>query len=416
MTTSFRLPPLVADGGELRLARRVASFVYGRREVEWPEDIDDPEDLLPDGREFGWVAKLDDSEPGLSERRFVRADVKINAAEGYSDVEQVLDDCELRAGGEVYFESVVEGRGLGLLVPGVDFDKGDLVDVRFWGSILKNQLVTSVDWVDGNPSVALGGQSIRDFDELSRARAEMVRLIDGERAERIDDVGKVNKKAETADSKAETADRKAETADSKAEGADKKAATADKKAVDADKKAGKAQDTADSAVNKADELDRLLDPIMDFAQSYMPTGLGFSGTGRLPFRSQRGPAKGVRVENNGMRLLGAGAWQITCEVRASWIAIQGYDITYRIYCYDPQGNLYTYQEFVDVTSSSTHSVAFGADFVVPEPNYFVAVVVYDVAPGRKHLGGYAITRLVAKRWSSQFINPPGGGAAETEPR
>lgn len=205
MTTSFRLPPLVADGGELRLARRVASFVYGRREVEWPEDVDDPEELLPDGREFGWVAKLDDSEPGLSERRFVRADVKINAAEGYSDVEQVLDDSALRAGGEVYFESVIEGSGLGLLIPGVNFRQGDLVDVRFWGRILKDQLVTSIDWSDGKPSVALGGQSIRDFDELSRARSEMVRLINGERAERVDDVGKVNKKADSAQSTANIA-------------------------------------------------------------------------------------------------------------------------------------------------------------------------------------------------------------------
>ncbi|WP_301201659.1 hypothetical protein [Corynebacterium stationis] len=167
----------------------------------------------------------------------------------------------------------------------------------------------------------------------------------------------------------------------------------------------------ESEKEMAGRLD-LLDPIMDFGQSYMPTGIGFSGTGRLPFRAQRGPAKGVRVENNGMRLLGAGAWQITCEVRPSWISIQGHDITYRIYCYDPQGSLYTYQEFIDLTSSSTHSVSFGADFVVPDPNYFVAVVVYDIALGRKHVGGYAATRLVAKRWSSQFINPPTGGASE----
>lgn len=213
--------------------------------------------------------------------------------------------------------------------------------------------------------------------------------------------------ADTADKKADTADKKAEDADSKAQGAQETADTADKKAEDADQKAQDAQDAAAAVAT-------LLDPIMDFAQSYMPTGLGFQGTGRLPFRAQRGPAKGVRVENNGMRLLGAGAWQITCEVRPSWISIQGHDITYRIYCYDPQGNLYTYQEFIDYTSSSTHSVAFGADFVVPEPGYFIAVVVYDVALGRKHLGGYAITRLVAKRWSSEFINPPGGGASETE--
>ena len=61
--------------------------------------------------------------------------------------------------------------------------------------------------------------------------------------------------------------------------------------------------------NSANERADLLDPIMDFGQSYMPTGLGFSGSGRLPFRDQRGPARGVRIENNGIRLLGRGCWR-----------------------------------------------------------------------------------------------------------
>ena len=199
------LPPLVADGGELRLARRVAALVYGRREVAWPQDVADPEDDLPDGREFGWVAKLDGPEPGLSERRFVRADVSIDAVEKISDVEHVLDDTALRAGGDVYFESLIEGKGLGLLKPGVDFDEGDLVDVRFWGRILKDQLVTSIDWDGDDPSVKLGGQSIRDTDSLARARAESLRLIRRERAERKDDVRAVDSKATQAKDTAESA-------------------------------------------------------------------------------------------------------------------------------------------------------------------------------------------------------------------
>lgn len=167
--------------------------------------------------------------------------------------------------------------------------------------------------------------------------------------------------------------------------------------------------------NSANERTDLLDPILDIGQAYMPTGLNFTGTGRLPFRSQRGPARGVLFENNGVRLLGAGAWQITVETRISWIRLQGNDVTYRVNCYDPQGNLHTYQSFVDRSSSDEHSVTFGADFVVPEPGYFISVSVYDVAPGRKHLGGWAITRLVVKRWSSEYINPPEGGGSETEP-
>ena len=117
--------------------------------------------------------------------------------------------------------------------------------------------------------------------------------------------------------------------------------------------------------NSANERTDLLDPILDIGQAYMPTGLNFTGTGRLPFRSQRGPARGVLFENNGVRLLGAGAWQVTVETRISWIRLQGNDVTYRVNCYDPQGNLYTYQSFLDRSSSDEHSVTFGADFVVP---------------------------------------------------
>ncbi|WP_288833661.1 hypothetical protein [uncultured Corynebacterium sp.] len=202
---SRNLPPLVADEGELRLARRAASYVYGRREVTWPEDMEDPEDSLPDEREFGWVAKLPGPEPGLSERRFVRGDVKIDAVEQVSDVEQVLDDAARRAGGDVFFETLIEGRGLGRLVPGRDFDEGDLVDVRFWGRILPDQLVTAVEWHDGVPSVKLGGQALSDVGDLARARAETVRLIGRERRERVGDVGRVSAQASAAQSTASAA-------------------------------------------------------------------------------------------------------------------------------------------------------------------------------------------------------------------
>ncbi|WP_165164908.1 hypothetical protein [Corynebacterium qintianiae] len=202
----------MADDGELRLARRVASYVYGRREVTWPDDAHDPEDDLPDEREFGWVAKLSGPEPGLSERRFVRGDVQIDAVEQVSTVEQVLDDASSRAGGDVFFESMIEGRGLGRLVPGRDFDEGDLVDVRFWGRVLPDQLVTAVEWHGGVPSVKLGGQALSDVDDLGRARAETVRLIRRERSERQGDVAKVSAAASTAQSTATSAKQTADDA------------------------------------------------------------------------------------------------------------------------------------------------------------------------------------------------------------
>ena len=167
----------------------------------------------------------------------------------------------------------------------------------------------------------------------------------------------------------------------------------------------------ESEKEMAGRLD-LLDPIMDFGQSYMPTGLNFKGTGRLPFRNQRGPARGVRIENDGIRLLGAGAWQITCSFKPSWVlAISGSYVYAELRCYRPDGSLYTYQRHHD-SSEWDHSITFGADFVTPEPNYFVALHITEAASSRQFYGGWAITRLAAKRWSSQFINPPTGGASE----
>ena len=164
--------------------------------------------------------------------------------------------------------------------------------------------------------------------------------------------------------------------------------------------------------NSANERADLLDPIMDFGQSYMPAGLNFTGTGKIPFRNQRGPARGVVIENDGIRLLGEGAWQIACCVQPSWVlAISGTIIKVEIRCYKPDGTLYTYQRFT-TGSENHHSIEFSADFVVPAPNYFVSAHVTRAASGRQFFGGYAITRLAAKRWSSQFINPPTGGAAE----
>ena len=157
----------------------------------------------------------------------------------------------------------------------------------------------------------------------------------------------------------------------------------------------------------------LLDPIMDFGQSYMPAGLNFKGTGKLPFRNQRGPARGVVIENDGIRLLGEGAWQINCDIRASWIQFATNSIRAEIRCYRPDGSLYTYHQHLS-TYEWEHNLSFGADFVVPGPDYFVTVHISKAASGREFFGGWAITRLVAKRWSSQFINPPTGGASDGE--
>ena len=163
--------PLVADGGNIRLVRRVAAYAYGSRDVTWPDDAGDPKDELPDKREFGWVAQLAGPRPGLSGRRFVRTDAVIDAVEGVSNTEQLLDDAAERTGGDVHFETLISGRGLAGQEPGVDFALGDRVPARFWGRILPGQLVTEVGWDESGPYTKLGGQMLRDLDALARARA-----------------------------------------------------------------------------------------------------------------------------------------------------------------------------------------------------------------------------------------------------
>lgn len=180
--------PLVADGGNIRLVRRVAAYAYGSREVTWPEDAEDPQGELPDGREFGWVAQLAGPRPGLSGRRFVRADAVIDAVEGVSNTEQLLDDAAERTGGDVHFETLISGRGLAGQVPGVDFQLGDRVPARFWGRVLPGQLVTEVGWDEDGPYAKLGGQMLRDLDALARTRAELTRTIRKEREETAGEV------------------------------------------------------------------------------------------------------------------------------------------------------------------------------------------------------------------------------------
>lgn len=190
--------PLVADGGNIRLVRRVAAYAYGSREVTWPEGAEDPQGELPDGREFGWVAQLAGPRPGLSGRRFVRADAVIDAVEGVSNTEQLLDDAAERTGGDVHFETLITGRGLAGQVPGVDFALGDRVPARFWGRVLPGQLVTEVGWEEDGPYVKLGGQMLRDLDALARARAELTRTIRKEREETAGAVESVRAYADSA--------------------------------------------------------------------------------------------------------------------------------------------------------------------------------------------------------------------------
>lgn len=181
------MPPVVVGDGDVTILSRLASFTWGRYSVSWPEDFDAPE-LAPD-RELGFVAKLPAPEGGRFSRRFVRADAQIDAVNGYSDVESVLDEAEERTGGDVFFERDVSSAGLGRLVPYVHFTIGDVIPVRIWGRIIRLP-VTSIEEVSEQGEhvgwrVHVGGQLISDRRALDEDTEALRRVVAQERRERV---------------------------------------------------------------------------------------------------------------------------------------------------------------------------------------------------------------------------------------
>lgn len=214
--------PLIADGGEMTILRDLAAFSYGRWTVDWPESV--PEEQrpeLPDDRDFGYASKLK-RDPGLFGRRFVRADVTINAQDfdeagkpipfsGESDVEQVLDDASKRTDGDVFFEREITRAGLGALVPRVDFDVDSVVPVLIWGKTIPAPVTSIEDVVEQGAvvdyRVHVGGQLLQDDAARERANREVEATIAQERRERVKAVSKerkARKSAVAAESRART--------------------------------------------------------------------------------------------------------------------------------------------------------------------------------------------------------------------
>lgn len=261
------LPALIADGGELTVVRRLAFFVYGYWDVDWPDDFEPPK--LEEGLRLGYVGRLNESDPGLSARRFIREDVSITATNGHaeppelgtSNVEEIFDTAVSKASGEVFFEKDITNAGLGRLRPLTDFFVGDRVPVFLWGRILTGQLITAIDCIGTATEpvgyrVHVGGQVLGDAVARARQKKDMQRDIAAERRARLRDVGGVSSAASAAKDAAKVADRKAE-------GADAKAVTAQETADDALAKWRQQKDQLDKVqselINKNAEWNRLQD-------------------------------------------------------------------------------------------------------------------------------------------------------------
>lgn len=185
------IPPLIADAGELRTVRRTANYVYGSWRVTVPEGAELT--AIQDDRMDGYLYRPPSSGRGRFDVAFVRQDATIDLHEvteqgvtsGDSDVELQMEAGQQRSEGRALIERDISGRGLGRLVPGVDFSTGDMVPVKVWGKILSLP-VTALDWAtnaSGLASVAVrvGGQLVRDSERLRSLNDEVAMQIDSER-------------------------------------------------------------------------------------------------------------------------------------------------------------------------------------------------------------------------------------------
>ena len=213
--------PIVADGGEMTVLRSLASDVYGKYDVSWPDNV--PEEIrpkLPDDRAFGYASRLGEDR-GRMGRRFIRTDIAVQAAEygpngmlpytGYSDVEATLEAAAKKTNGDVFFGREFTREHLGSLEPWVDFKVGDTIPVEIWGKLLELTVVSIeavtdhgavIDW-----RVRAGDTLLKDDEARERTLRDLERDMAQEIRERQGDVAKVRKTANAAKSTADDAKR-----------------------------------------------------------------------------------------------------------------------------------------------------------------------------------------------------------------
>lgn len=235
--------PIVADGGEMTVLRSLASDVYGKYDVSWPDNV--PEEIrpkLPDDRAFGYASRLGEDR-GRMGRRFIRTDIAVQAAEygpngilpytGYSDVEAILEAAAKKTNGDVFFGREFTREHLGSLEPWVDFKVGDTIPVEIWGKLLELTVVSIeavtdhgavIDW-----RVRAGDTLLKDDEARERTRRDLERDMAQEIRERQGDVAKVRQTANAAKSTAD--DAKREAGDAKIAASNAEQAIADAKGI-----------------------------------------------------------------------------------------------------------------------------------------------------------------------------------------
>lgn len=203
---------LISDGGTMTVGRRTASFTWGSFDVVLPDGTEQQED---DGRLVdGYIYRPDDRGRGRGELTFVRADARIDMNAEKSDLEDTLDGASRRTEGAIFYTREISGLGLGKKIPGVDYHRGDLVDVLVWGKritlpVTGLRRITSTDR-GRYDAVQVGGQALADPDRQRKLNSDLDRQIAAEKRQRLKEAGQIRETADAAKSAAEEAKQTAE--------------------------------------------------------------------------------------------------------------------------------------------------------------------------------------------------------------
>lgn len=197
----------------------LAEAAFGSYDLQVPEgiDIEDIHDFEAPGNELGYVARLSPQRATGIARRFIRADVSVTAKDDTdpdvipeSDVDRVLSEAESRVESEFFLESVITKAGLGASVPYVNFNVGDIVNVRIfdiWVTLPVTRIepiISEGDVVDWR--VHVGGQLLSDDQAREVENATIQKELIQDRRDLAGIDAKATQAKDTADSAKTVAD------------------------------------------------------------------------------------------------------------------------------------------------------------------------------------------------------------------
>lgn len=175
--------------------------------------------------------------------------------------------------------------------------------------------------------------------------------------------------------------------------------------------AGSVKPILDGQLSLSDRAD-LISPMLHYAAVFMDAKEGWNNTGILPFNHQIGVMRGCRLEQNGIRLLEKGTWDISAKIGLSWVKIVTDVIEWRIVVKRPDGSIFSEARNIINHSNAVTSNDY-CSVQIPEGGYLVQVEILQLGAGRGVLGGPAWSRLRVQHITDKLTST-GTGSEESD--